>query len=131
MAQSNPNKANQHVPDPRQSLFLEYYLTRDSETFSDALQSGIKAGFTEKYSLALMSKMPTWLSETVRDEELIHMAESNLKEFLGKSEDDKKVKADMTKFTLKGLMKKKYSEKVEVEANIAVEIKGFDYVKPE
>ena len=124
---SNPNKANQHRPDPRQALFLEYYLDRNSETFANALASGIKAGFTESYSKLLMEKMPTWLCERVKDEVIIDMAEKNLKNFLSDAEDDKRIKSDMTKFALKGLAKQKYSERIEQELKGDININVVNY----
>ena len=43
-------------PDPRQASFLAYYLNPKSDTFSNALQSGIKAGYSEEYSKVILSK---------------------------------------------------------------------------
>lgn len=134
MARTNPNGVNQFtMPDPRQELFFQYFLDRESDTFSNALQSAIKAGFTEEYGKALLSKMPKWLSERVKDEELIQMAENNVRDFLSPSEEDKKVKADITKFVLKGLRKEKYSERMEhTGANgKAIEIKEIKQASDE
>lgn len=115
MAEPNPNKVNQYtLPDPRQNLFFEYFLDRNSDTFSNALRSAVKAGFTEEYGKALLSKMPKWLSDRVKDENLIAKAERNLNEFLDEKEEDKKIKADMTKFALRTLVKEKYSERQEL-----------------
>lgn len=125
--QTNPNKANQHKPDPRQAVFLSYYLDRDSETFANALQSGIKAGFSEKYSENLTSQLPTWLREKLGDESIICQAEKNLKNFLSDAEDDKKIKSDMTKFALKGLAKQKYSERIENEIKGDININVVNY----
>ena len=47
---TNPNGANQYVLDPRQKMCWELYTTPKSETFGNATQSGIKAGYTEDYS---------------------------------------------------------------------------------
>jgi len=124
---------NQHVPDPRQQDFLKYYLDRKSDTFSNAYRSAQKAGYGEEYCKNLTAQMPTWLSENIRDEKLIKMAENNLETFLSDDEDDKRVKADMTKFTLKGLKKDKYSERQEhtgkdgkpIEVNIALDDNTF------
>lgn len=115
MAESNPNKVNQFTPpDPRQELFFEYFLTRDSDTFSNAYQSAMKAGYDENYAQQLTYRQPKWLVERVKDEELVFLAEANVKEFLSPQEDDKRVKADITKFVLKGLRKEKYSERSEL-----------------
>ena len=35
---------------PQQELFLSYYTNPKSETFSNALQSGLKAGYSQEYS---------------------------------------------------------------------------------
>ena len=49
------NKQDTH-PDPRQSLFLQYYLDPKSKTFSNALQSGIRAGYSAEYSQSILCK---------------------------------------------------------------------------
>lgn len=140
MAKNNPNGANQFQPDPRQALFLSYYLDPKSKTFSNAYQSAIKAGYAQEYAENITSMMPKWLSENIGDDYLVRTAEGNLKEFLEmdttqpivtmigvmKDKDGKiitkenpnlkKIKSDMTKFTLERLNKKKYSPKVEVDA---------------
>lgn len=46
---------------PRHSLFFAYYFDPKSPTFLQVTQSGIRAGFAEEYSAALLSKMPNWL----------------------------------------------------------------------
>lgn len=76
---TNPNGANQYQTDPRQTLFLTHYLDPKSDTFSNALQSGIKAGYTEEYSKSLTSQLPDWLSESINDTELLKKAEKRLK----------------------------------------------------
>ena len=44
---SNPNGSNQYVLDPRQKMCWEFYTTPKSETFGNATQSAIKAGYTD------------------------------------------------------------------------------------
>lgn len=44
---SNPNGANQYQLDPRQKLCWESYVNPKSETFGNATQSAIKAGYEE------------------------------------------------------------------------------------
>lgn len=46
MPVSNPNKANQYDIDPRQNLCWGFYVDPESETFSNATKSAIKAGYT-------------------------------------------------------------------------------------
>lgn len=43
---TNPNGANQYTLDPRQKLCWESYTNPKSETFGNATQSAIKAGYT-------------------------------------------------------------------------------------
>lgn len=78
----NPHGANQWISDPRQQLFLAYYLDPKSTTFSNALQSGLRAGFSPDYSDNILAKMPTWLSEKVGNSALLMKAEKNLQEML-------------------------------------------------
>lgn len=129
---NNPNKANQHVPDPRQSLFLSYFLDPKSETFSNAYKSALKAGYEDEYAKVITSdsKGLTWLSEAVNDSYIVQKAEQNLKEFIEMETknnqatksgevfefDDpalKRIKSDMTKFALERLKKSKYSQRQE------------------
>ena len=135
---NNPNGANQFKVDPRQALFLSYYLDRKSKTFANCQQSALKAGFSSEYAKVLVAQMPTWLSDKLNTDELVRTAEKNVKEIMnldiiedkigafGPIIDKKtkkrvkcvntgvlKVKANMTQFALKGLSKEKWSERVE------------------
>lgn len=129
-AKTNPNKANQHRPDPRQALFLTYYLDRESETFSNALRSAMKAGYTKQTAESFIARMPTWLAEKLGDEEIIKKAEENVKEFLEldcentgvtKKGDEftftdprlMRIKSENSHFVLERLNKKKYSLRYE------------------
>lgn len=98
---------------PQQKLFLQAYLDPKSDTFSNALQSGLKAGYSQEYSETITAQMPDWLSESLGDASLVAKAMANLSELLDQNE-DMKVKADMTKFTLKGLKRDKFSERTEI-----------------
>jgi hypothetical protein len=126
------NIANQFKPDPRQVLFLSYYFDPNSESFSNGLQSAIRAGYGKEYAENLVSNMPKWLSEFVGDQYLVKKAEKNIKEFLemnvtnqGVTKDGKeiyeyddagkiRVKADVSKFILERLNKDKYSQRQEI-----------------
>ena len=82
---TNPNGANQYVSDPRQELFLSYYLDPKSKTFSNAFRSAKKAGFSEAYSTLITAKKPTWLVEKVNEfksKRMLENAERNLDELL-------------------------------------------------
>jgi len=114
---------NQHVADPRQIEFLTYYLDKDSETYSNALQSALKAGYSQEYAESITHKMPNWLAEKIGDEKLVNLAEKALLEALGYVTVDEetgkvdagagRLKLDATKLVLKGLKKDKYSERIE------------------
>lgn len=130
-------QANQYKVDPRQALFLEYYFDPNSESFSNASQSAIRAGFSKRYADNITHLLPTWLSESIGDQYLLRRAEQNLKEFvemdttqpvvtmIGVVKDEngevvrkenpnlKRIKADVTKFTLERLNKAKYSSRTE------------------
>lgn len=119
---TNPQGYNQHNPDPRQSEFLVAYLDRDSDTYANALQSALKAGYSQEYAESITHKMPTWLAEKVGDESLIKKAEKALEEaleYLTVDESGKvdagagRLKLDAAKLVLKGLKKDKYSERSE------------------
>lgn len=132
---SNPNGANQHIPDPRQALFLAGYLDPKSQTFGNGLQSALAAGYDENYAKTLTAKMPTWLEEKVRDSYIVQKAEKNLQEFIEMETknnqttkdgsvfeyDDpqlKRIKADITKFALERLAKGKYAQRNENEIKV-------------
>jgi hypothetical protein len=109
---NNPNKVNQYTdPDPRQSLFLKYYLDPKSETFSNALQSGLRAGYSEEYSRNILSMGLDWLSDSIDSEHMVKKAEKNLNNLM--ESEDEKVKLDTSKFVASRLGKKKWSERIE------------------
>lgn len=136
--QKKGRQANQYKVDPRQALFLEYYFDPNSETFSNAAQSAIRAGFSKRYAANITHLLPTWLSESIGDQYLIRRAEQNLKEFvemdtrqpvitmvgqlidkdgnpvMKENPNLKRIKADVTKFTLERLNKAKYSARTEL-----------------
>jgi len=123
MAKSNPNKVNQYTPpDPRQSLFLSYYIDPKSETFSNAYRSALKAGYEEEYASTILNQDLAWLSESLSDASLLNKAEKRLNQILDFEPVDEEGKIDnslianqMKAVTLvaKGIGKSKYSERVE------------------
>lgn len=115
---TNPNGANQWVVDPRQELFLSYYLDPNSETWSNATKSALKAGYGEEYSQNLTSQMPTWLSEKLGDNSLLKTALINLDEFLNtKDKKQQNIKWDATKTVLKSLQRTKWGDKADPTMN--------------
>ncbi len=80
---NNPYGANQWVADPRQQLFLSYYLNPKSPTFSIAIHSALKAGFAKEYAENIMNLMPDWLAERLgKISPMLLKAERNLNELL-------------------------------------------------
>jgi hypothetical protein len=107
---------NQYSPDPRQQLFLAYYTNPDSETFSNALQSGLKAGYTQEYSESITAKNPDWLAENVGDQKMLADAEKVLAEALQIDVRDEKIGDRAMRvgmFIAKTIGKEKYSERIE------------------
>lgn len=108
---NNPNGANQYQADPRQSLFIKNYLDPKSETFSNAYQSALKAGYEDEYAKVIVSKDLDWLSESINDEEMVRKAEKNLRNLM--DSEDEKIKGDISKFVAGRLGKKKWSDRIE------------------
>lgn len=79
-AKSNPNGANQYTLDPRQALLWESYINPHSETFGNALQSALKAGYTEK--TANMITTTEWFEGKLRRFNMRKKAEKVLEEML-------------------------------------------------
>lgn len=114
---TNPYKANQYKADPRQVLFLEYYLDPKSKTFSNALQSAKKAGYDKEYAENITSIMPTWLSEKIGELQMLSKVQRNLNKFLDDDE-DKRIQLDATKFVGETIGKAIYHKKQEIDVNI-------------
>lgn len=116
---TNPNGANQYSLDPRQELFISYYLNPDSDTWSNAYRSALKAGYAEEYAQSITAQGTSWFSESISDNSLILKATKNLETALVGGLDDpekggKPLQMRATEFALKGLQKQKWSERAEV-----------------
>lgn len=146
-------QANQWQVDPRQSLFLAAFLDPKSDTFSNALQSGLKVGYSQEYSETITAQMPAWLSESLGDQSMLAKAERNLNEFLdlditeeiitmiGPIKDPvtgeylrKRVpklmalKQDTSKFVAERLGRKRYGAKGETEAPPGTFVQNFTQI---
>lgn len=77
---TNPNGANQYQMDPRQKLCWDYYINPKSPTFSNGLQSALKAGYDEEYSNQITT-LP-WFLEKVRTLNMLDKAEKVLNDML-------------------------------------------------
>lgn len=116
---------------PQQEMFLQNFLDPASDTFGNYTQSGINAGYSQEYSETISAQMPKWLDEALEDSTLVRKALDNLSEFLGDRENHN-IRADMTKFTLTRLMKKKFSERTETDLTTnGKEILGINYIVPD
>ena len=80
MAVPNPNKANQFNLDPRQNLCWDYYANPKSETFGNATQSAIKAGYEPKYADQITTS--EWFIGKLRKLNMLGKAEKVLDEML-------------------------------------------------
>ena len=115
---------------PQQELFLASYTNPKSDTFSNALQSALKAGYSQEYSENITHSMPEWLSENIGSMTLLSKAERALNKTLEEDyEIDEitkegvtlrkrdpalaKIKQDSAKFIASTVGKKKYSTKGE------------------
>lgn len=82
---NNPNGANQYQLDPRQSMFISYYIDPKSQSYGNAYRSAILAGYEENYAANITSNMPLWLSEKLgsyKSSAMLEKAERNLDEIL-------------------------------------------------
>lgn len=49
-------------PSPKNKRFMELYLNPESETFGNAYQSGLAAGFSKHYATNILNVAPKWLA---------------------------------------------------------------------
>lgn len=77
---TNPNGANQWLPDPRQKLCWDFYVDPKSDSFSNAYQSALKAG----YEITAAEKITSteWFGEKRRRMNLLPKAEKVLERHL-------------------------------------------------
>jgi hypothetical protein len=103
---------NQYQADPRQADFLARYLNPDSDTYANALQSGLAAGYTQEYAENIMSLMPDWLSDSIEEANLVAKAVRNFNKLLDSA--DERVLLDTSKFVAERLHKNKFSNRTEL-----------------
>lgn len=134
----NPNNANQYVADPRQQLFLANYLNMESPTWSNALQSALKAGYSQEYAENITAQMPTWLLESLGNNKRLQKAERVLDKTLEMDAVDQegkldnqllKTQTDVAKFVASTVGKRIYSTRTEHtgENGGAITIKSVNY----
>lgn len=54
----------------KQRLFIDYWINPESETFANAYQSALRAGFAPTYAMNMTGQAPKWLSESINKLEL-------------------------------------------------------------
>ena len=106
MSVTNPNGANQYQLDPRQKLCWDYYIDPSGETFANATQSGIKAGYTPEYSNDITSA--DWFCDKLWELNSVNKSVKVFKEVFEASHIDSdsgridssvlRIKADIAKF---------------------------------
>lgn len=115
---------------PQQENFLAYYTDPRSETFSNATQSAVKAGYSQEYADNITSLLPDWLSESMGDSKRLKLAEKRLDQILGlepvndEGQVDNSLIANQMKainLVAKGIGKSKYSERTDVDLTSAGE----------
>ena len=97
--ETNPNGANQYLLDPRQITCWEFYIDPKSETFGNATQSAIKAGYEE----ATANQITTfdWFIGKRRRLNMLSKAERNLDKVLDTSYESKKgIQADVMRIVV-------------------------------
>lgn len=102
---------------PKQALFFSLWTDPSSETFGNAYQSGVKAGFKEEYAKTITSQMPDWLSENIKRLNMLDKAEKNLNRAMDYEDENPrfaKLRLDASKFVAERLNKKHYSLRKEM-----------------
>lgn len=119
---SEEDKNKERILTPQQEEFLALYTDPRSPLFGNALQSALKAGYSQEYSENITHRMPDWLAENVGDMKRLRKAEKNLDEVQGLQIYDDEGKVDVnvirerTKvdtFLAERLNKAKYSTRKE------------------
>lgn len=75
-------KEKQELLDPRQISFLQFYTDPGSDTYANAKQSAIKAGFSEAYADNITHLLPQWLSDSIGQEATKALAQRHVDEVL-------------------------------------------------
>lgn len=114
---------------PQQLAFIEYFFNPKSETYSNRTQSGIKAGFDEKYIQNIATMDVKWFDNAMDlygDKEFLDEIDEELKKIVKMDCIDNqgvinpslfKIKQDTLKFLAERLNKNKYSTKQEIDLN--------------
>lgn len=134
--------SNQWQSNPKQLLFMEYYMNPESPSFSNAYQSAKRAGYSEEYCKDILYVAPQWMREYkgLSNMKIEHIEEALIKlasfsrESDAKSPDDMRIKALELIAKLKGYMveKKMIASVVKIElgdANAPIDASLSEEVK--
>lgn len=120
---TNPNNANQYQLDPRQKLCWENYVNPKSETFGNATQSALAAGYEESYADTLSQS--EWFCAKMWKLNATFTSERKIREILELPLNDlegrvdigvARIQADLAKFMTSTLGKDEgYSTKQELD----------------
>ena len=97
--------------DPRKIAFAAAYLDPLSPTYSNGLQSALKAGFAQEYAEKILapSQRSKWVSEIIGKQDLLDLAKKNLKRDLT---------VDINTYTTKGRGKDKVKVKLGINSKV-------------
>lgn len=131
MANKNPKlppsnvgrKQKRTVFDPRVDIFKQFYLSPTSSTFMNIYRSGMRAGYSEQYSLNISVQRPQWWVDMTSSDD--YLRASMLKEAQNKlytvvsepishDKDDKKLQIQVSQFVTERLGKEHYSTRKEL-----------------
>lgn len=110
---SNISAANQYTKDEREIKCWDIYTKNLLKQIDNGYQAAIEAGYSEDHARNIT--MQGWFKERkerLKRSEIFTKAEKNLDILLDSK--DERIKADLTKFTLKTLGSDSYSERTDV-----------------
>lgn len=106
---------------PQQIKFAMFYYLPDSPTYGNAMQSALRAGFSDKYSRNITVKNLNWIKDVVLEiggkgvtkDKLVRKAKKVLDKSL--DSEDEKIAQDTAKFIAKTTTE--FSEKQDIVSN--------------
>ena len=114
-------KYKKRAQTPQQLAFIAYYNDPTSESYGNARQSALRAGYTQDYADNITVESPNWMTDSVRHASLVKKAEQNMRDIvdmpINKAETNPsimKVWQDSNKFLLERLGKESYSSRQEL-----------------
>lgn len=106
---------------PQQIKFAMFYYLPDSPTFGNAMQSALRAGFSDQYARSITVKNLNWIKDVVSEiggkgvtkDKLVRKAKKVLDKSL--DSEDEKIAQDTAKFIAKTTTE--FSEKQDIVSN--------------